>query len=339
MHVLNLKVFCDLVETGSFSTAASRNEITQSAVSQQIKTLEQRFGVIFFERGKKNFSITPEGSVFHAAALRILEVYRNIDADLLAVRNEVGGPLRLATVYSLGLHELPPLLKDYRTRFPQVELKVSYRRNHDVYDEVFNDHADLGVVAYPKPRRGLIVEVFAQDRMVLISAPSHPLARRDSVRVRDLQGQSFISFEPDLPTRKAVDQLLREHAVEVQQTMELDNIETVKRAVEVESGIALVPSNSVAEEVASGQLRAFPLSDAQMWRPMGTVLRRGRTITPALREFVSSLRLLGGVRKDATTFTPTESADLHPTQPLHPSPTEAPCPRPDENSHPSPRLE
>ena len=122
MHVLNLKVFCDLVETGSFSTAASRNEITQSAVSQQIKTLEQRFGVIFFERGKKNFSITPEGSVFHAAALRILEIYRNIDADLLAVRNEVGGPLRLATVYSLGLHELPPL--------PEAPIRILDDRGH-----------------------------------------------------------------------------------------------------------------------------------------------------------------------------------------------------------------
>ena len=294
MHLLNLKVFCDLVETGSFSIAADRNDITQSAVSQQIKTLEQRFGVTFFERGKKNFSITPEGTVFHAAALRMLEIYRNIDAELHAVRNEVGGPLRVSTVYSLGLHELPPLLKDYRTRFPQVDLTVSYRRNHTVYDEVLSDQADLGVVAYPRPRRGLVVDIFAQDRMVLISAPSHPLARRDSLRVKDLQNQSFISFEPDLPTRKAVDQLLREHEVEVEQAMELDNIETVKRAVEVESGVSLVPSNSVAEEVASGQLRALILEDVDMWRPMGTVLRRGRTITPALREFVGALRQLGG---------------------------------------------
>jgi DNA-binding transcriptional LysR family regulator len=294
MHLLNLKVFCDLVETGSFSIAADRNDITQSAVSQQIKSLEQRFGVVFFERGKKNFSITPEGTVFHTAALRMLEIYRNIDADLHAVRNEVGGPLRVSTVYSLGLHELPPLLKDYRTRFPQVDLTVSYRRNHTVYDEVLSDHADLGVVAYPRARRGLVVEVFAQDRMVLISAPGHPLARRGSLRAKDLQGQSFISFEPDLPTRKAVDQLLREHEVEVEQAMELDNIETVKRAVEVESGVSLVPSNSVAEEVASGQLRALVLEDVDMWRPMGTVLRRGRTITPALREFVGALRQLGG---------------------------------------------
>jgi len=293
MHLLNLKVFCDLVETGSFSTAADRNHITQSAVSQQIKSLEQRFGVTFFARGKKNFSITPEGTVFHAAALRILEIYRHIDADLHAVRNEIGGPLRVSTVYSLGLHELPPLLKDYRIRFPQVDLTVSYRRNHTVYDEVLDDHADLGVVAYPRPRRGLVVDTFAQDRMVLISAPGHPLTRKPFLQLKDLQHQSFISFEPDLPTRKAVDQLLREHGIEVEQAMELDNIETVKRAVEVESGVSLVPSNSVAEEIASGQLRALPLQDVDMWRPMGTVIRRGRTITPALRAFIHALRQLG----------------------------------------------
>lgn len=292
MQVLNLKVFCDLVETGSFSAAAARNDITQSAVSQQIKTLEQRFGVTFFERGKKNFSITPEGTVFHTAAQRILEIHRNIEAELHAVRNEVGGTLRVSTVYSLGLHELPPLLKEYRSHYPQVELAVNYRRNNDVYDEILNDQADIGVVSYPKPRRGLIVEVFAQDRMVLICAPTHPFASQGSIKLKALQGQAFISFEPDLPTRKAVDQLLREHDIDVEQTMELDNIETVKRAVEVESGVALVPSNSVKEEIASGQLRAITITDVEMWRPMGTVIRRGRTITPALREFIEQLRKL-----------------------------------------------
>jgi DNA-binding transcriptional LysR family regulator len=294
MHVLNLKVFCDLVETGSFSTAAERNAITQSAVSQQIKTLEQKFGVTFFERGKKNFSITPEGTVMYRAAQRILDIYRNIEVELHSVRNEVAGSVRLATVFSLGLHELPPLIKEYRARFPQVDLLLTYRRNNDVYQEVLDDRSDLGVVAYPKTRRGLVVETFARDRIILICAPTHPLARRGHATISDLEGQNFISFEPDLPTRKAVDQLLREHGVDVVQSMEFDNIETVKRAVEVESGISLVPSNSVAEEIESGQLRGLELSDAKMWRPMGIVLRRGRTISPALREFIEMLRTLNG---------------------------------------------
>lgn len=293
MHILNLKVFCDLVETCSFSSSAERNCITQSAVSQQIKGLEDRFGVVFFERGKKNFSITPEGLVFHDAALKMLEIYNGIEASLRAVRNEVGGRLRISTVYSLGLHELPPLLKQFRQRFPHVDIMVNYKRANEVYQDVAEERADIGMVAYPKPRRGLMVENFADDQMVLICPPTHRLAQRSAVAVAELEGMSFISFEPDLPTRKAVDQLLRDHNVSVNQTMELDNIETVKRAVEVESGVALVPRNSVQEEVASGQLAAVSLRDVDMRRPMGFVVLRGRTITPALREFVESLRHFG----------------------------------------------
>ncbi|MGI8602912.1 MAG: LysR family transcriptional regulator [Verrucomicrobiales bacterium] len=293
MHVLNLKVFCDLVESASFSLSAERNGITQSAVSQQIKGLEEKFGVTFFERGKKNFSITPEGLVFYQAAQRMLEIHGRIEAELRAVRNEVGGKLHLATVYSLGLHELPPLVKSYKARFPQVGLALQYRRAHEVYQAVADGRADLGLVAYPKPRRGLVVETFARDKMVLICAPSHVLASKPQVRLADLEGKSFIAFEPDLPTRKAVDQLFHDHGVTVQQTMEFDNIETVKRAVEIESGIAIVPRNSVREELAGGQLKAVELRDAEVWRPMGMVLKRGRMITPALREFMKLLRQFG----------------------------------------------
>ena len=308
MHILNLLVFCDLVETSSFSLAAERNGITQSAVSQQIKSLEERFGVTFFERGKKNFSITPEGQVFFQSAGRMLEVYRSIEAELKAVRNEVGGRLRLSTVYSLGLHELPPIIKNYRQRFPQVEVVPQYRRAAEIYQEVADDRTDLGLVAFPKPRRGLIVEIFAEDKMVLICHGAHAFAARGRVALRELQHQSFISFEPDVPTRRAIDHLLTEHNVEVRQTMEFDNIETVKRAVEVESGIALVPFNSVRDEVRSGQLTAVEIADAELWRPMGLVLRRGRTVTPALREFIALLREFGG-KKEPLHLQPLESED------------------------------
>lgn len=308
MHILNLKVFCDLVETSSFSASAERNGITQSAVSQQIKGLEERFGAVFFERGKKNFSITPEGMVFYQAAQRMLEIYNGIGSELRGVRDEVGGKLRLSTVYSLGLHELPPLLKRYRRQFPEVEIVLHYRKANEVYQEVADDRADVGLVAYPKSRRGLVVETFARDRMVLICPPSHRLAGRPDVPLSELAGENFISFEPDLPTRKAVDQLFSEHQVQVRQTMELDNIETVKRAVEVESGVAIVPRHSVTEEVASGQLVALELAEADVWRPMGMVWRRGRTITPALGEFMRLLREFGS----ETAASPEETAPAAP---------------------------
>jgi LysR family transcriptional regulator, transcriptional activator of the cysJI operon len=295
MHIVNLKVFCDLVETSSFSGSAERNGITQSAVSQQIKSLEESYQVTFFERGKKNFSITPEGLVFYAAAQKILAISNGIDGELRAVRNQIGGILRISTVYSIGLHELPPLVKRFRTQFPEVDVQVQYKKAAEVYTDVHDERTDIGLVAYPKARRGLAVETFAQDRMVFICPPGHRLASdgRTNIEWRELNGLAFISFEPDLPTRKAVDQMLRDQHVTIRQTMELDNIETVKRAVAIETGVSIVPLNSVRAELTSGQLIAMEIGEAPIWRPMGLIQRRGRVITPALREFVDNLRTYG----------------------------------------------
>jgi DNA-binding transcriptional LysR family regulator len=182
------------------------------------------------------------------------------------------------------------LLKAYKSKYDQVDVQISYRRSSEVYEDVLNDEADLGIVAYPRARRGVIVETFSKDKLVVICPPSHPLAVLKSIRVTDLKGLNFIAFEPDLPTRKAVDQILTDRNVNVRTILELDNVETVKRAVEVDTGISLVPYNSVVEEVRSGQLKALELKDADMVRPMGMVVKRGCTLTPALREFISVLR-------------------------------------------------
>ena len=136
MQIQTLKVYCDLVDTASFSAAADRNGITQSAVSQQIRALEERYQTTFFERGKKNFSITPEGRVFEKAAREIVTVFSLIDDRLKEIKDVVAGQLRVATINSIGLHELPPVVEDYKTRFPDVTFEIAYLRSNQVYVEV-----------------------------------------------------------------------------------------------------------------------------------------------------------------------------------------------------------
>jgi LysR family transcriptional regulator, transcriptional activator of the cysJI operon len=290
MYVDTFKVFCDLAETGSFSKAAALNSITQSAVSQQIRALENRFKVTLVERGRRSFSLTPEGQVFLTASREILDVYNHLGDRLHELRNVVAGELKLASIYSIGLHELPPALKAFRQLHPDVELHVEYRRSAQVYAEVLNGEVDLGLVAFPAKRAGLQVEIFAEDDLVLICHPAHALAKRRTIRLTDLAGEKLISFEPDLPTRKVIDRHLREHAVEIEHTMEFDNIETVKRAVEIESGVSIVPRNTVKQEVESGVLVAVEIRDPQMVRPLGVITRRGRPRSPAQKEFIAGLR-------------------------------------------------
>ena len=290
MQIETFKVFCDLVETASFSRAASLNSITQSAVSQQIRALERHFHVSLIERGKKNFSVTQEGRAFLQASKEILHTFGNLGDRIRELQNVVSGELKIATIYSIGLHELPPFLKKFRTLYPEVEVKIDYRRSAQVYTEVLEGNADLGLVAFPAKRTGLVIEDFWRDKLVLICHPDHPLAERKRVRLRDLAGEKFISFEPDLPTRKVIDRLLREQGVKIEHTMEFDNIETVKRAVEIENGISLVPQTSVADETRNGSLVAIEVESFDMWRPLGVLYRRHRVISPAQQQFVALLK-------------------------------------------------
>ncbi|MBV9659459.1 MAG: LysR family transcriptional regulator [Verrucomicrobia bacterium] len=290
MQIETFKVFCDLVETASFSRAATLNSITQSAVSQQIRALELRYGVSLIERGKKNFCVTSEGRAFLQASREILATYENLGSRLRELQNIVAGELTIATVFSIGLHELPPFLKKFSALYPDVELKLEYRRSSQVYNEVLEGKADVGLVAFPTKRKGIIVENFWKDKLVLICHPGHELAERRRVTLRDLQGEKFISFEPDLPTRKAIDRMLRHHGVEIAQVMELDNVEAVKRAVAIENGISIVPQTTVANEVRHRSLVAVEVESFDMWRPLGALYRRHRSISPAQRQFVGMLR-------------------------------------------------
>lgn len=290
MHIETFKVFCDLVDTASFSTAAERNGITQSAVSQQIRTLEERYGVTLVERGRRNFSVTPEGEAFLRAARRIVEAHQGIEQDLGKLRDVVAGPLTIATVYSIGFHELPPYLEEFRRRFPEVDLQVHYRRSNQVYADVSENLADLGLVAYPQERKGVEIEPAWRDRLMVICPPNHPLAKRSSLDLKAIDGQRFISFEPDLPTRKAIDAMFAQAGVTVKEVVEFDNIETVKRGVLIENALSIVPGESVQSEVKSGTLVRIPINGKHVWRPLGIVRRRTKAITPAMREMIALLK-------------------------------------------------
>lgn len=286
MQIQTFKVFADLAETASFSRAAEINGITQSAVSQQMRTIEQRYHVKLVERGRKNFSLTPEGRVFLEASREILGTLEGLGARIHKLQNVVAGELRIATIFSIGLHELPPYLKNYRRSHPDVDVRVEYRRSSEIYGSVLEGRADVGLVAYPSQRRGLKVIPFWSDRLVLICPPGHPLASRRRIAFSALAGQKFIAFEPDLPTRREIDRKFRAAGVRVKLALEFDNIETVKRAVEVENAVSIVPETAVRHEVESGSLVAVEFDSKDMLRPLGALIRRSARISPALREFL-----------------------------------------------------
>jgi len=290
MQIETFRVFRDLVETASFSRAAESNGITQSAVSQQVRAIEKRFRVRLIERGRRFFSLTPEGTAFLKASRDILDAYDNLDSRIQSIAKVMQGEVRVATVLSIGLHELPPCLHSFRKLHPGVKVRVDYCRSNEVYDAVLEGRCDLGLVAYPARRRGLRVMTFWRDQLVVVCAPTSRLAgKKGKVRLADLVGTKFVAFEPDLPTRKEVDRHLRQHGVRVRPILEFDNIETLKRAVEIEDAVSIVPGLCVREEVASGHLVALEIDAPDMWRPLGAVMKSSSVQSPAVSEFLAML--------------------------------------------------
>jgi len=290
MQIESLKVFCDLAETESFTKAAQINSVTQSAVSQTISALERQFKSLLIERSKKNFRLTPEGGVLYEHCKKILQMHDSLKSKLQEIEDVVSGSIRVATIYSIGLHVLPPYMKAFLKSYPTVNVHVEYRRGDQVIEDVASNVVDLGLVAYPSRDSRLEVILLRKDRLVLITAPDHPLAKEESVKIKSLNGLKFISFERDIPTRKALDKIFKDHEIEVEHVMEIDNVETLKRAVEIGSGIAIVPAETVKQEVGNQTLAAINLQNGDLTRPLGAIYKKNKVLSPAIKKFIELLK-------------------------------------------------
>jgi LysR family transcriptional regulator, transcriptional activator of the cysJI operon len=290
MQIESLKVFCDLTETESFTKAAQINGVTQSAVSQQISSLERQFKSLLIERSKKKFRLTREGQVLYDYSKQIIATYDALHSKLQEIKDIISGTIRVSTIYSIGLHDLPPYVKRFLKSYPTVNIHVEYRRSNQVYEDVMGNVVDMGLVAYPVKDAKLEIVPIKKDPLVLVCHPHHPLSKVKGIKLKTLAGQKFIGFEPDIPTRKAIDKVLREHSVEVHHVMEFDNIETVKRAVEIDAGIAIVPQSTITQEIQKQTLACVPIDDAEMYRPLAAIYKKSKVLSPALKQFLAILK-------------------------------------------------
>ena len=290
MQIESLKVFCDLTETKSFTKAAQINGVTQSAVSQQITNLEKTFKSLLIERSRKQFRLTREGQVLYDFSKQILQTHDLLHNKLQNLKDIISGNIQVATIYSIGLHELPPYVMKFMKVYPTVNVHVEYRSSKQVYEDVLSNIVDLGLVAYPVNDPKLEIVPFGKEPLVVICHPQHPFAKQKGIKLKELSGQKVVGFESDIPTRKAIDKILREYKVSVKYVMEFDNIETLKRAVEIDAGISIVPQATVRQEIAQKTLISVEIEDGQFCRPIAAIYKKNRVLTSAMEEFLATLK-------------------------------------------------
>lgn len=290
MHTRWLKIYCDVVDHGSFSHAAELNGVSQSNASQVIHQLEERLGVQLIDRSKRPFVLTPEGHRFHEGARVIVQRYEDLEREVRSLHEAVVARLTVASIYSVGLAHMSRYLREFLAANPQADIRLEYLHPHRVYEAVDNGQADLGLISYPEESKSLVAIPWRTEPMVLICHPEHPLAGKPSIALRELYGEAIVAFQAGLAVREEIDRVLALNDVAVKVALEFDNIETIKRAVEIGSGISLLPEPTVEREVTSGTLSKVQLTGRPLVRPLGIIHRRDRELSDTARRFVQLLQ-------------------------------------------------
>ena len=290
MHIRFLKIYCDIVRQHSFSKAADLNDISQSNASQIVHQLEERLGVLLIDRSKRPFVLTAEGERFYEGCRGIVRRYNDLEREVKSLHESVSARLRVASIYSVGLAHMSQCLRKFLEVHPRADVRVEYLHPDRVYEVVEADEADLGLVSYPEESRLLKTTSWRSEPLVVVCAPEHRFAKERQMSLRALHGEPFIALEEGLRIREEIDDALSQHKIEVQVALEFDNIETIKRAIEINSGVSLLPEPTVGREVAAGALVKIPLSDADLARPLGILHRRDRDLSDTAQAFVALLQ-------------------------------------------------
>ena len=286
----HLTLFRDIVQERSVSRGAALNGVSQPGASQHLRELEQSLGATLLDRSTRPFTLTPAGKIYFQMCRNVLQQYEEFQVALEGLKAEVEGTVRIASIYSVGISEMSRLKEEFSRGFPQATLEVEYLRPDKVYEAVLADRADLGFVSYPQANRLLAVIPFRTEEMAVVAAPSHALARRSLVELADLEGCDFIAFDEDLPIRQGIDRFLREHATSVNVAMHFDNLQMIKEAVALGSGISILPVRPLRAEIDRGRLVAIPI-DGELRRPIGIIHRRRKKLHRVAQCFLELLRV------------------------------------------------
>jgi len=283
-----LKVFCDVARKQSFSLAAQANEVTQPAASQIVSQLERRIDVQLIDRSTRPLQLTPLGKIYYEGCKTLLEQYMELEASIRAAHDQIAGTLQVAAIYSVGLGDMGQLVERFQAALPSVKVQLEYLHPDRVYEKVLDGTADLGLVSFPRKLPKLTTVPWREEEMVLACAPHHPLAKGPAVPMSNLEGEKYIHFDKDLGIRRVVDRFLREHGVHVDVVHEFDNIENIKKAIEIDAGVALLPEPTLRREVRGRTLVAVPLAGAPLTRPLGIIHRR-QPLSSGARRFIELL--------------------------------------------------
>lgn len=289
MNLHHLRVFHVTAKAGSITAASRELHVSQPALSRELKTFEDRLGVVLFERLPRGMRLTQAGISLAEYAQRLFEIARVAESSMKEIARGEAGHLHLAASNTVGTYVLPRYLARFREKHPGVAVSLFVGNTSQVAQGVADMRYSLGFIEGPLHVEGLVASPLMDDEVLPVVAAGHPLARRRKLAPRDLDGQPLLMREEGSGTRELVAELLQAQAVEAGSIMEFGNTEAIKQACLHGGGVAWLPAVSMQSELAQKSLVTLPCKALSLRRPFSLLRRPGSTDSPADQAFLSLL--------------------------------------------------
>lgn len=289
MNISQLETLAAISKTMSFRKAGELLNLTQPAVSAQIKSLEEEFKVVLVDRHQP-VALTDSGIVFLQHAEKMLQIVEELKQRLADLNRTPQGHIHLGTTTSIAMQILPRVLSYFQNQFPLIKTTIHSMPSSQIMASVENGAVDIGIAYLFEKNPGLETSILYYDTFELVVSPRHPLASRSHTTLQSLGDIPFIMLSPDTAGRRFVDHIFGKFAIMPPIVMELSSSEEVKRMVELNLGAAIISKLSIADELRRGTLKMIKVSELEISHPVGVIYKSGRYLNSAMQQFLLDLK-------------------------------------------------
>jgi DNA-binding transcriptional LysR family regulator len=289
-----LEILQAIAETGSFTACGRKLNVSQSAISRQILLLEEELGEPLFLRVGRQVRMTPAAESLVQLGQRVFQDVRETVGSITDRTRELRGTLRLSGGMTVCMYVFPSLLKQLRRAHPNLDVRLTVATAGRSLQEIRGGRVDAGLLTLPVEESDLVTVPVLREELMLITTPTHPLARRRRVAPQDLGKQPFIHFELGSATRRVIDQFFATEKLEPPIVMDTENVEIIKAMVKTGLGIGIVPYQAIAREVRAGQFFVARIDGHELVRETGWVYARANRVPRMIHELLAAFDAIRG---------------------------------------------
>jgi DNA-binding transcriptional LysR family regulator len=288
MDLRQLEILQAIAETGSFTACGRKLHVSQSAISRQVLLLEEELGEPLFLRVGRQVRMTPAAETLVQLGQRVFQDVRETVGAITDRTRELRGTLRLSGGMTVCLYVFPPLLKHLRRVHPRLDVRLIVATAGRSVQEIRAGHVDAGLLTLPVEESDLVTVPVLREELLLVTMPTHPLAKQRRVAPADLAGQPFVMFESGSATRHVIDRFFVGENIEPTVVMDTENVEIIKAMVKTGLGISIVPYQAVAREVRAGQFFCARIEGHELVRETGWVYAKANRTPRVIRELLAA---------------------------------------------------